>query len=1226
MSVLSLSVLGQPEVRRGGQVIKFRTRKELALLIYLTVEGGMHSREKLQALLWPERDTAHGRMLIRRTLAFLRQALNDTDKHSLIIERDLLGIAPASIELDLHLLDTAFSSVRTSLHAETLQGEARHHVLSYLLSTLACFHGPFLEGFSLTGAAAFENWISIQRATVQRRLDLIFDHLSTLQMEDGKTEDAIETTNRWIVCEPLHEIAVQRLMQLYLAAGYREMALQTYETFRTRLALELQVEPLPEIRALADQIRRETPPRFVPTTKQFSQNTSDWLKSPLIGRTQQYAQLVEAYYATRQGQVRVVLVEGEAGIGKTRLVTDFLNWVSGQDADVLRGQVFETGGRPPYQPLVDALRSRLEQENAPEDLLTDIWLAELSRLLPELRDRYPDLPQPLADKVTTKTRLHEAVVRLGQALSRRSPFVLWLDDVQWADAASLDLLHTLGQRFLESGCAALLIVCMRSEGLIAVPALGTWVASLERNLPVTRLVLGPLTYKDTVQLVEVVLLSPVQRETRNAVPSPHHPSSLSKQFSHWLFNETQGQPLYISETFKALLERKVLTFTVDADGQRVIDMPATVQQTMALSNFLPAGVRNVIRARLMQLTPAALTLLTAGAVLGHGFSFELLYQIAGMGEDEALQALDEVLLHNLLHERAEGGSATGSTYFLSHDKIRDVIYTEAGDARRRILHRRTFDLFHQSSTVAPAVLAYHALAAGLIIDGFQCLVAAGDEAMQLFAMRDAIVVYEQAWQVMKDRVGPSQRNEVRVHSGLQHLYEQLGRAYELTNDATRAQIVYRELLAYACEVQMPEMEVAALNHLATLAAQDSSQRDGARRLLQEAQKRAEESDDRIGLAKTEWNLAQFSYYAFDMQAALHHGTNALRLAEGLQLPELQAQCLNMLAYSNRSLLLWSEAARDAEQARYLYATLRNRAMEADCLGVLADLQISDGLLLTGIETAREAYTISHQIENPWGMVNNALHLTRGLMEMGAYEEALEIAGQSLTLARTLPFHLLLLLTLMTVGAIYRALFQISQARQAHQEALEIDKALPSQRYTAACFAELCADEAVAGEWEEAHRYAKQALAVRDPHVLIWVASPRWLETEALVRAGDVKEAQDDVQRFGMQAESSRRCRITFLRACAVLEHMNGNKDQASLSLHEAVQLTKEIGLPGEQWHILTTLGKTYEQINKPEQAHEAYTQAAATLTTLAHRIQDETLRQDFLAVSQVQSVLQWYSE
>src|SRR5256885_17211177 len=102
------------------------------------------------------------------------------------------------------------------------------------------------------------------------------------------------------------------------------------------------------------------------------------------------------------------------------------------------------GGRLPYQPLVEALRPRLEAENAPEDLLEDLWLAELSRLLPELRVRYPDLPTPTEDELTARMRLFEAVARLFDALAQRSPLVLLLDDLHWGDEAVLDLLRYLG--------------------------------------------------------------------------------------------------------------------------------------------------------------------------------------------------------------------------------------------------------------------------------------------------------------------------------------------------------------------------------------------------------------------------------------------------------------------------------------------------------------------------------------------------------------------------------------------------------------------------------------------------------------------------------------------------------------------------------------------------------------------------------------------------------------
>src|SRR5207302_10802460 len=151
------------------------------------------------------------------------------------------------------------------------------------------------------------------------------------------------------------------------------------------------------------------------------------LVAPLVGRASAFRQLVGNFQQVRSGQPQAVLVVGEAGIGKTRLTSEWLAWARAQGAEVLVGHVFEMGGRLPYQPLVEALRERLEAENAPEDLLDDLWLAELSRLLPELRVRYPDLPTPTEDELTAKGRLFEAVARLFDALAKYELRVLLLD-------------------------------------------------------------------------------------------------------------------------------------------------------------------------------------------------------------------------------------------------------------------------------------------------------------------------------------------------------------------------------------------------------------------------------------------------------------------------------------------------------------------------------------------------------------------------------------------------------------------------------------------------------------------------------------------------------------------------------------------------------------------------------------------------------------------------------
>src|SRR5439155_719108 len=190
-----------------------------------------------------------------------------------------------------------------------------------------------------------------------------------------------------------------------------------------------------------------------------------------------------------------------------------------QGAQVLSGQAFEMGGRLPYQPLVEALRERLEAENAPADLLEDLWLAELAHLLPELRVRYPDLPLPSEDELSAKGRLFEAVVRLFEALARRAPLVLLLDDLQWVDQASLDLLRYLGHAWKEHGNRVLLLGTVRREGLEPQSPLVAELADLGRDLPLTQVTLPPLSQAETLHLVQAIV--------GQGAPGPPGPAFLS---------------------------------------------------------------------------------------------------------------------------------------------------------------------------------------------------------------------------------------------------------------------------------------------------------------------------------------------------------------------------------------------------------------------------------------------------------------------------------------------------------------------------------------------------------------------------------------------------------------------------------------------------------------------------------------------------------------------------
>src|SRR2546430_4639922 len=241
------------------------------------------------------------------------------------------------------------------------------------------------------------------------------------------------------------------------------------------------------------------------------------LMGRLVGGAGACGQRVVSFRQVGRGQPQAGLLGGEAGIGKTRLASEFVAWARAQGAEVLSGHAFEMGGRLPYQPLIEALRTRLEAENAPEDLLDDLWLAELARLLPELRVRYPDLPAPTEDELTARGQLFEAVARLVDALARRAPLVLLLDDLQWADGASLDLLRYLGYAWSRHGSRVLLLGTVRSEGLEFDAPLAAQLSDLGRDLPLTQVPLQPLSQAQTLQLLAA--LGGERSETGTAVLS-----------------------------------------------------------------------------------------------------------------------------------------------------------------------------------------------------------------------------------------------------------------------------------------------------------------------------------------------------------------------------------------------------------------------------------------------------------------------------------------------------------------------------------------------------------------------------------------------------------------------------------------------------------------------------------------------------------------------------------
>src|SRR5216684_461124 len=507
MSQLQLSLLGTPIVKHGERTLTFSTRKALALLVYLAVEGGTHPRKTLSESFWPELDAEHGRAALRATLLELRKLFERShqagERAHLQVERDMLGIEQgSSLILDLRLVESASKLVGRGI--ETLVGQAREELLAQLEQAARLVRGPFLASFTLRDSQFFDDWTRQHREYWHLRVHQLFDALALLYERAGEGERASETVSRWLSFDPLHEEGYRRLMRLRFSQGDRAGALRAYANGRAVLADQLQVEPEPETVALAKRIRHTAPFRspqvrsLQPSLASPGQPPANLLDGPFLGRTAEFGALIERYKRVHAGEPQLVLLQGESGIGKTRLASEFVGWAQAQGADVLAGRALQTGRQLPYQPLIDVLRRQLEQEHAPDDLLSAVWLAELSRLLAELRDRYPDLPVPSTDEALGHNRLFEATARLVQVWAARGPLVLFLDDMQWADTATLDLLLYLVRSLAEQPAPVLLLLNLCTGAESCTDSQSPWLMALKRTrMPLTALELSAFTQEET---------------------------------------------------------------------------------------------------------------------------------------------------------------------------------------------------------------------------------------------------------------------------------------------------------------------------------------------------------------------------------------------------------------------------------------------------------------------------------------------------------------------------------------------------------------------------------------------------------------------------------------------------------------------------------------------------------------------------------------------------------
>ncbi|MDX1664060.1 MAG: AAA family ATPase [Candidatus Promineifilaceae bacterium] len=699
MTALKLYFLGTPRMERSGQSVEVDTRKAVALAAYLAVGGEAQSRDALATFLWPELDDSRARAALRRTLSSLKSAVGDAP---LYITRDQLGLELDQVWCDLFAFNGALEAVAAHDHDNSALCPA---CVSHLERAAALYRDDFLTGFSLRDSVQFDDWQMEQGELLRRSLARVLAMLVDSYQAKGEYGRAIEYAIRWLALDPLRESVHARLMQLYAWNEQRSAALRQYRECVRVLDEELGVAPLAETTALYEQIQQgELPAPTAPRQTEvlgiagLPAAAPPQSALPLVGREAELMTMRRLYESVGPDG-HFLSVTGEAGIGKSYLIQHFLDDL--REAHILQARCYQGESTLAYAPFITALRQALQAEDVGARLAPVLppWLTETTRLLPELERIRPELSAPPPfDWPGAAGRFLAGVSEVVEALlAGPEPGVLWLDDVQWADSASLELLSFLVRR--QEGRPYLLVVSWREAELPHDHALHRLLAHSRRERHGERLVLSRLDEQAVARLLR---------------SEGHDSPTLARR----LYRETEGVPFLVSAYLRAGLE----------------EAPAWE---------LPPTARDLLLARLTHVGEMEQQLLQAAAVIGRGFDFPLLLAAGGRGEEETLLAFEGLLNRGLLAEADVEG-----VYDFRHHKLRELAYQETSLVRRRLLHRRVaqalVDARHAEPGELAGQIARHFQHGGDDAEAVLYYRRAGDHARSLFAHREALRQYEAA--------------------------------------------------------------------------------------------------------------------------------------------------------------------------------------------------------------------------------------------------------------------------------------------------------------------------------------------------------------------------------------------------------------------------------------------------------------------------------------------------
>ena len=796
MKTLCVRLLGPFQVFLDDEPVSgFDSDKVRALLAYLAVESDrLHRREKLAGLLWPDFPERSARTSLRRALANLRQVIGDkeTSPSFLEITHQTIQFNSASdYWLDL------------SVFANLVEGKAGiPPKIDQLEEAIALYKGSFLEGFSIPDSAPFEEWALLTREWLQRELIAALQLLADFHEERREYGPALRYTRWQIELEPLREEAHIQLMRILTLSGSRSEAVSQYDALRLLLAEELNIEPANETTALYEKIKSgelgvfKHPPAIFPITPSlppgFLEEKPRYkaiAKPVFVARERELSKMQALLNMAFSGQGQVVFVTGGAGRGKTALLNEFVQRSLDAYPELIIAQghcsAYSGAGDPysPFREIMGMLTGDLETKWVTGAItrdtarrLWDVIPVAINVLLdqgPELIDIFvpinqlktrattfartqklsemPGGPEWLTklESIPSRDKYEQQVLEQAQifqqygavlnGFSTTKPLLIILDDLQWADAASINLLFHLGRsiegnRIMIAGAYRPDEVTLGRDG--------------ERHPLEQVLTEFKRRYGDIwVDLAEVEASE--NREFVNELLDTEQ-NRLSEQFRKALYQRTAGHPLFTVELLRAMQEQASLI--QDEDG-RWVDRPSLDWAS------LPVRVEGVIEERIERLNIDLREILQVASVEGEIFTVQVVAHVLDKSVRKLLWELSQELekRHRLVRELGE--IKIGQQYFsrfqFTHNMFQQYLYNNLSSAEQRLIHGlmavKLEDVYKQRTDEVAVQLARHFTKAGEVDQAIYYLLKAGDQARTSYAHQEAIEFYQQALPFLKEQ-------------------------------------------------------------------------------------------------------------------------------------------------------------------------------------------------------------------------------------------------------------------------------------------------------------------------------------------------------------------------------------------------------------------------------------------------------------------------------------------